>query len=267
MHGKLPPLPYVERQLQKLTVAIITFNEEKNIERCINSVWTLADEILIVDSFSKDKTKELALKFPKVTWLENPFEGHIQQKNFALKKSKNKWVLSLDADEVLSNELRLEIEKALEEPKADGFSFNRLNNYCGHWIHHGGWYPDVKLRLVQKDNAEWRGENPHDKLEVINGKNIVHLEGDLLHYSYATYEDHFKQIEYFGNIASKAAYDKGKRTNKLSIYLKSGFQFIKGYLLKGGYRDGKIGKVIAKRSAYATYVKYTKLLELQRNGK
>lgn len=250
-----------------LSVAIITFNEENNIERCIKSVWNIADEILIVDSFSTDKTKEIALSYPKVRFIEHPFEGHIQQKNFALQEAKNEWVLSLDADEVLSDELRLAIDFAMEKEDVDAFQFNRLNNYCGHWVRHGGWYPDTKVRLVQKSNAEWRGENPHDRLEVLKGNNIVHLEGDLLHYSYNTAEDHYRQIEYFGTIASKAAFEKGKRTNRLMIYLKSGFQFIKGYLLKGGFRDGKTGYLIAKRSAYATFVKYSKLLELQKNGR
>lgn len=250
-----------------LSVAIITFNEEDNIERCIKSVWTIADEILIVDSFSTDRTKEIALSYPKVRFLENPFEGHIQQKNFALQQAKNEWVLSLDADEVLTDKLRLSIDFALEREDVDGFSFNRLNNYCGHWIRHGGWYPDTKIRLVKKSNAEWRGENPHDRLEVLHGNTIVHLDGDLLHYSYPSSEDHYRQIEYFGTIASKAAYANGKRTNRFMIYLKSGFQFIKTYFLKGGFRDGKIGRIIAKRSAFATYVKYSKLLEIQKNGK
>lgn len=247
-----------------LSIVIITFNEEKNIQRTIEAVLPIADEILIVDSFSQDKTKEIATKFDVVRFIEHPFEGHIQQKNYALQQAKNLWVLSLDADEVLSKQLRVSIGKIMKHPIADGYSFNRLTNYCGHWVKHCGWYPDKKLRLVKKNNAEWRGENPHDRLEVISGNQIVHLKGDLLHYSYHSAEQHYNQIEYFGTIASKAAFEKGKRTNKARILLKSGFQFIKSYLLRFGILDGKTGWLISKRSAYATYVKYSKLLSLQK---
>lgn len=250
----------------KLSIAIITFNEEKNIARCIESVLPIAEEIFIVDSFSKDKTKSIALSYPNVRFIENPFEGHIQQKNFALQNAKNDWVLSLDADEALTKELLTSIQEVLENPTKDAYGFNRLTYYCGHWVKHCGWYPDTKTRLVRKDNAEWRGENPHDRLEVINGTNIGHLNGDLLHYSYYSAEQHYKQIEYFGNIASKAAYKNGKRTNWLMIILKTTSQFIKSFFIKTGFLDGYYGWLISKRSAYATYIKYTKLLQLQRNG-
>ncbi len=250
----------------KLSAAIITFNEEKNIQRCIESLLSIADEILIIDSFSTDKTKEIALQYTQVRFIENPFEGHIQQKNFALKNAKNDWVLSLDADEALTPELTQSISKAFQSPTADGYKFNRLTYYCGHWVKHCGWYPDTKVRLVRKENAQWRGENPHDRLEVLNGTNIAHLQGDLLHYSYYSAEQHYKQIEYFGDIAAKAAFTNGKRSNWFIIYSKSGFQFIKSYFLKLGILDGKTGWLISKRSAYATYRKYVKLLNLQRGN-
>lgn len=249
----------------KISAAIITFNEEKNIARCIESLLPVADEILIVDSFSKDRTKEIALSYPKVHFIENPFEGHIQQKNIALQGAKNEWVLSLDADEALTPELTDSILNILENPVADAYKFNRLTYYCGHWVKYCGWYPDTKIRLVKKSNAEWCGENPHDRLEVITGNNVVHLKGDLLHYSYYSAEQHYKQIEYFGEIASKAAYKSGKRTNWILILLKTSFQFIKSFFLKLGFLDGRTGWLISRRSAYATYVKYTKLLTLQKS--
>jgi glycosyltransferase involved in cell wall biosynthesis len=246
-----------------ITAAIITFNEEKNIQRCIESLLPIADEIVIIDSFSTDKTKEIATSYDKVRFIEHIFDGHIQQKNIALQTAQNNWVISLDADEALTPELTQSILAAFQNPTADGYKFNRLTYYCGHWVKYCGWYPDTKIRLVKKDNAEWRGENPHDRLEVINGNTIVHLKGDLLHYSYYSAEQHFKQIEYFGEIASKAAFQKGKRTNWLLIYLKTGFQFIKSFILQRGILDGKTGWLISKRSAFATYVKYTKLLKLK----
>lgn len=248
----------------KISVAIITFNEEKNIQRCIESVLPIADEILIVDSYSTDKTEKIAKSYEKVRFVQNTFEGHIQQKNFVLKQATNDWVLSLDADEALTPELTKSIQEAFQQPTAEGYKFNRLTYYCGHWVKYCGWYPDTKLRLVKRDNAEWRGENPHDRLELIDGNAIQHLKGDILHYSYYSAAQHYNQIEYFGTIASNAAFQKGKRSNWLLIYLKSGFQFIKSYFLKLGVLDGKTGWLISKRSAYATYVKYYKLLQLQR---
>lgn len=250
----------------KISAAIITFNEEKNIQRCIESLLPIADEILIVDSFSKDKTKEIACSYDIVRFVENPFEGHIQQKNVALQMAKNEWVISLDADEALTPKLTQSILNAFQdEPKVGGFKFNRLTNYCGKWVRHSGWYPDTKLRIVRKSNAKWGGVNPHDCLEVLNDEKVAHLKGDLLHYSYYSAEQHYKQIEYFGDIASKAYFAKGKRTNWFMIYLKTGFQFIKSYLLRLGFLDGKTGWLVSKRTAYGTYRKYVKLLALQKN--
>ena len=246
----------------QLTAAIITFNEEKNIARCIESLLPVAEEILIVDSYSKDRTKEIALSYPKVRFIENPFEGHIQQKNVALNMAKNDWVLSLDADEALTPDLQKSILTVKENPTYKGYKFNRLTYYCGHWVKYCGWYPDTKVRLVQKDNAEWRGVNPHDRLDVVDGSEIAHLKGDLLHYSYYTAEQHYKQIEYFGDIAAKELYNKGKSTNYFVIYGKTGAQFIKSFFIKKGILDGKTGWLISKRSAYATYRKYSKLLAL-----
>ncbi len=251
--------------MMRLTAAIITFNEEKNIARCIESLLPVADEILIVDSYSKDKTKEIALSYPNVRFVENPFEGHIQQKNVALKLSENDWVLSLDADEALTDELTKSILNIKSNPKLLGYEFNRLTYYCGHWVKHCGWYPDKKLRLVKKSNAEWRGVNPHDRLELVDNSAIGFLQGDLLHYSYYTAEQHYKQIEYFGNIAAKELFEKGKSTNYFTIYTKTIAQFIKSFFIKLGFLDGKTGWIISRRSAFATYRKYTKLLELNRN--
>lgn len=250
----------------QLSIAIITYNEEKNIRRTLEAVLPIADEIVIVDSFSTDKTKDIALEYNNVHFIEHPFTGHIEQKNFALEQVENLWVLSIDADEVLSPKLRKSIAKIMEHPIADGYRFNRLTNYCGHWVKHCGWYPDTKLRLVKKNNAIWRGKNPHDRLEVLEGNQLVHLKGDLLHYSYDSAEQHYRQIEYFGEIASQTAFKNGKKTNWFTIYAKTVFQFIKSFLLRLGFLDGKTGWLVSKRSAYATFVKYTKLLTLQRKN-
>lgn len=248
----------------KLSATVITFNEERNIRRCIESLLPIADEIFIVDSFSKDRTKEIAAEYPVVRFIENPFEGHIQQKNFALCHAKYDWVISLDADEALTPELTASIKKVMLNPEREGYRFNRFTYYCGHWVRHSGWYPDTKLRLVKKSNAEWRGTNPHDKLELIDGSDSGFLEGDLLHYSYYAPEEHFRQIEYFGTIAASEMFRKGKKVGYPLMYLKVAAHFIKAYFFKLGFLDGKTGWLVCTRSAYGTYVKYKKLMSLNK---
>lgn len=246
----------------QLSVVIITFNEEKNIERCLLSVQSVADEILVVDSFSTDKTLEICEKHGARV-IQNPFEGHIQQKNFAIKNAKNDWVLSLDADEALTPELTLEIWKVKESAKHKLYEMNRLTNYCGKWVKHCGWYPDTKTRLVNRNHAAWGGVNPHDKLEATNNESVGFLKGDLLHYSYYTKQDHLKQIEYFGKIAANELHQKGKTVGFATIILKVIAQFIKSFFLKLGFLDGITGWQISYLSAYATYRKYTILKNLQ----
>ncbi len=246
----------------KLTVAIITYNEERNIERCLQSVVGLADEILVVDSFSTDRTESICKKY-SVRFITHPFEGHIQQKNYALNQAQGEWVLSLDADEALDSTLYQAIQAIKSTASLDGYSMNRLTNYCGKWVHHCGWYPDTKLRLVKKGKAQWTGINPHDKLTLNSGESPGHLPGDILHYSYYTREDHLKQIEYFGDIAAKELHARGKTINTAMIYTKVIAQFIKSYLLKLGFLDGATGFEISRLSAYATYRKYQKLKALR----
>lgn len=246
-----------------LSAVIITYNEERNIERCLLSLQGIADEIVVVDSFSKDKTEEICLQY-KVKFIQNKFEGHIQQKNYAISCASNDWILSLDADEALSDELKKNILNIKAQPTFKGYSMNRLTNYCGKWVKHCGWYPDTKIRLVNRDFAKWTGVNPHDKLEMTNGDHSGFLNGDILHYSYYTRQDHLRQIEYFGSIASRELYDKGVKSSWFKIVYKVVAQFFKSYLLKLGILDGGTGFTISRLSAYATYVKYHKLLQLNK---
>jgi len=239
----------------KLSAVIITFNEERNIQRCIESLLPVADEIIVVDSFSTDRTEEIC-KLYSIKFFQNVFEGHIEQKNIALLKANHDWILSIDADEALSETLQKAIKKSLEAPQFDAFAMNRLTNYCGKWVKYCGWYPDTKVRLVKKNKAHWTGTNPHDKLELKEKSQVCSLQGDLLHYSYYTKEDHFKQIEYFGNISAKELFLKGKNISVFLLYLKVITQFFKSYLVKLGFLDGKTGWHISSRSAYATLRKY-----------
>ena len=247
-----------------LSVAIITFNEEKNIERCLQSVVRVADEIVVVDSNSTDKTKAICEKF-NVKWISQDFLGYIEQKNFALAQTSNPFVLSLDADEALSEELEKSI---LQEKQAgfrsDAFTMNRRSWYCDRWIRHGSWYPDRKLRLLNKEIGKWAGTNPHDKLEVENDTNVTHLKGDILHYTYYSIEEHIAQGNKFSTIAAKAMYDRQKRSSWLKIIVNPFYAFISSYFLKAGFLDGFYGFVIARQTAYQTFLKYVKLKQLEK---
>ncbi len=246
----------------KLSVVIITFNEENNIERCLLSVKGIADEIVVLDSFSKDKTQSICEKHG-VKFFQHAFDGHIQQKNRAITYASNSHVLSLDADEALDETLTTSILEIKKNFAKDGYYMNRLTNYCGHWVKHCGWYPDTKLRLWDRSKGHWTGVNPHDKYELFAGDNNTgHLKGDILHYSYYSVQDHYKQVEYFTNIASKAYFENGKKAPMFKLIVNPVAKFIDHYLLKLGFLDGKAGYLISKISAYATYLKYKKIRNL-----
>jgi len=247
----------------QLSVVIITFNEERNIERCLNSVGCIADEIVVVDSFSTDKTKAICTQ-KEVRFIENKFDGHIEQKNFAITQAKNQYVLSLDADEALTKELQEAILQIKNNWQADGYSFNRLTNFCGTWIKHCGWYPDKKLRLWDKTKGKWGGDNPHDKVMMEKDAAVKHINLDILHYSFYTIEEHLKQIDFFTDISAKAAFEKGKTSNGFTIFYKSTFKFFRDYFLKLGFLDGYHGYVVCKNSAHAKHLKYSKLRDLNR---
>lgn len=243
----------------KLSVVIITYNEEKNIERCLLSVKEVADEIVVLDSFSSDKTQEICQKHG-VKFYQHVFDGHIQQKNRAITHATYPHILSLDADEALDEKLIHSIKALKKNFNKPGYYINRLTNYCGHWVKHCGWYPDAKLRLWDSRLGQWTGINPHDKYELFEGdKNTGHIKGDILHYSYYSIEDHYKQVEYFTTIASKAYFEDGKKAPLYKLILNPTAKFIDHYLLHLGFLDGKAGFMISKISAYATYLKYKKL--------
>jgi len=245
----------------KLSVIIITYNEEKNIGRCLDSITGIADEIVVVDSFSTDTTEQIC-KSKGVRFVQHAFEGHIEQKSYALTLSTYNNVLSLDADEALDETLKKNIAEVKENWKYDGYEMNRLTNYCGSWIRHCGWYPDRKLRLFDKTKGKWGGTNPHDKYEMNSGATIGRLKGDILHYSYYTIEDHYKQIEYFTTIGSKELFQKGKHASVIRTYMSPVVKFIQSYILKLGFLDGGAGWTVCRLSARASFLKYKKLRAL-----
>jgi len=246
--------------MNKLSVVIITFNEERNIKRCLDSINDIADEIIIVDSFSTDRTEQICNDY-NLRFIQHPFEGHIQQKNYALDLATHDLVLSLDADEALSVELKNRIIAVKKNTEYDGYTMNRMTNYCGKWIRHGTWYPDTKLRLAKKKAVHWGGENPHDKL-IINNDKVQHLKGDILHYSYYSIEGHLQQQQKFSSIAAKAMFQRGKKAPFYKLFLNPLASWVKDILFRFGFLDGKSGFIIAKISANSVYWKYRKLRDL-----
>jgi glycosyltransferase involved in cell wall biosynthesis len=244
----------------KLSAAIIVFNEERNIGRCLESLHGIADEIIIVDSNSTDKTAEIC-KLYNAQVYQQEFLGYAEQKNYANSLCTNNHIISLDADEVLSEYLKQEIIAIKKNFTADAYELNRLTNYAGKWVHHCGWYPDRKIRIFKKELAHWAGTRLHETLEI-NSSNIKRLNADLLHYSFHSEDDHLLQIEKFTNISSKELFDKGKRANFYYLYLKPTIRFITDYIIKLGVLDGATGYTVCKNSAYAAYLKYAKLKKL-----
>ncbi len=247
----------------KISAVIITFNEESNIARCITSVKQVVDEVIVVDSGSSDNTVQIAKEHgAQVT--HRDWTNYSDQKNFANGLAKGRYILSLDADEAPSEQLRHSILEAKQTGLHGAYSMARLTNYCGTWIRHGGWYPDIKVRLFPKEKARWTGEHVHETLQLDTGVETILLKGDLLHYSFYSVEQHERQAEHFASLAAKALHARNKRSNGLRIILSPVARFVQGYLFRGGFLDGRAGFTIARISARSNHLKYT---ELQRLGR
>lgn len=237
----------------QLSAVIITFNEERNIARCISSLLDIADEILVVDSFSTDNTTQIAQKMGAKI-VQHVFEGHVEQKNFALSQASFNHVISLDADEALSEELIKSISDAKSKWHNDGYRMKRLTNFCGQWIKHCGWYPDIKLRLFDKRKGMWGGTNPHDKFEMMQKHKLPLLRGDLLHYSYYTIEELIETTERYAQIKAKAQFQNGRRAWFLKMYLGPVVRFAQDYFFKRGFLDGYFGFVICRNNARSVFL-------------
>ena len=240
----------------KLSAVIITFNEERNISRCLDSLQGVVDEMVVVDSFSTDKTKSIALsKGARV--IEHPFEGHIEQKNWAIAQASYPHILSLDADEALSDELRLAILRTKENWQFDAYRMNRRTNYCGRWIRFGGWYPDSKSRLWDSRKGRWCGDNPHDKFELYQSTLTPgFLEGDILHFSYYSRKEHSERTAVYAEIGGRALIKREAKALLLKQFLNPFLKFIKSYFLKLGFLEGSDGFFIAYQSFRETWLKY-----------
>lgn len=254
--------------MPKISAVIITYNEERNIERCIKSVLSVVDEVIVVDSFSTDRTEAICRNLG-ATFHQHTFEGYRDQKNYAVQLASFDYILSLDADEALSEELKQSILAAKNTWDFDGYYSNRLNNYCGQWIYHSNWYPDRKIRLFDRRKGAWGGLNIHETVRMSKDAKVGYLSGDILHWSLASYEEHVDKANRFSTISAKEYHRIGKRSSILKIIVNSGWHFLKAYVLRLGFLDGYNGFVISALSAYTCFLKYVKLRRLilaDRNG-
>ncbi len=256
-----------------LSAVIITLNEAQNIARCLQSLAGVADEIIVLDSYSTDDTLPICAAFANARLVQAEWQGYSTSKNYANGLATYDMILSLDADEELSPELKksiLEYKKSYLNNKnstAKTAECSRLTSYCGAWVRHGGWYPDRKIRIFNRTQLEWRGA-VHETLEPIGAARptTVRLQGDLLHHSFHTHEALVKQLDKYASIAAQTRYDKGERGSYLKIIYKTVFKFFRNYILKLGFLDGKLGVIIAFWTAKETYWRYYRLLLLQKNG-
>lgn len=252
--------------MANLSVVIITLNEEKNIARCLRSLEGLSDDIVVVDSGSDDLTESICKSFG-VRFYHHEWMGYADTKNYANSLAKYPLILSLDADEALSDELRVSIRSVLHEQKSSVYSMNRLTNYCGKWIRHGGWYPDVKIRLFNNEAGYWSGSHVHETLKLKNGAPVEHLKGDLLHYSYSSVAEHIQQSNHFSDLAARKAFESGQMSSLFKVIFSPVIKFKRDYIFKAGFMDGYYGYIICRISAFATFMKYAKLRQLNKEAK
>lgn len=248
----------------KISAVIITLNEEKNIARCIQSLLPVVDEIIIWDAFSTDRTKEISESLGAKVF-QYAWEGYSVSKNKANDVASGDYILSIDADEELSSALRENLIKIKPTLKNEAYVFTRINNYCGTWIRHSGWYPEYKTRLFKKGEAKWVGEI-HEQLEFNTKPEFLIVIGDLLHYSILSVEHHIQKIFLYSKLTAQKDFQNGVRPSVIFHgILKPSFHFFKNFFLQRGFLDGYKGFVIAQMASFERFLRYVKLKELYKN--
>jgi glycosyltransferase involved in cell wall biosynthesis len=239
----------------KISATIITYNEERNIARAIESL-RCADEILVLDSGSSDRTTEIAEKHG-ARIVDSPWPGYAKQKNLAAERAANDWILSIDADESLSEALEAEIWQLKKHgPDFDAYTMPRLARYLGRWIHHSGWYPDRKVRLYDRRKASWVGAYVHESVRV-EGR-VGHLESNLLHFTCESLSEHLKTMDRYTTLAAEQLLASKQNVTWGRLVLEPPWTFFRTYFLKLGFLDGVEGLAIANMAALYNFVKYAK---------
>jgi glycosyltransferase involved in cell wall biosynthesis len=252
MSGPRPPL----------SLCIITRDEERNLARCLASA-RFADEVVVLDSGSTDRTVEIARAAGARVFVE-PFRGHVRQKARAVELARNDWVLCLDADEEVSPELAASIEAALAavEPGIGGFELSRKTCYAGRFIEHGGWWPEWRLRLFDRRRGGWTGDDPHDRVEVGAGQ-VDRLSGALHHYAYRDVTHHLEKVNAYTSTMARGLADRGRPFRRHDLLVRPAARFLRMYVVRAGFRDGVRGFLLAVIGAFYVFAKYAKRWELE----
>ena len=252
-----------------ISAVIITYNEEHIIARSIDSLRRVVDEVIVIDSFSTDRTIEICKEKGAVV-LQNKFVGYKTQKNFAVSKAKYEWILSIDADEVLSNELIDSLLKWRKNHKFSndvssqpslpaGYFVSRRTDYCGKWVNFGGWYPDKKLRLFNRNVGQWSGRNVHEVVKIKEGFSTSFLKGDLLHYSINEPAELLRKLYTYSEMGARFMNEEGRSTSLIEAIYRSAFRWLRQTFFQLGFLDGMLGLKIAKQNTLATFWKYRRL--------
>ena len=252
--------------MPQISAVLITYNEEEFIGKCLDSLKGIADEIVVVDSFSTDRTEEICKQY-NAKFFKHHFEGYRDQKNYALTLASYNHVLSVDADEALSEKLRKSILTIKDKWEYAGYFVNRRNNYCGKWINHSGWYPDRQLRLFRIDAGAWGGLNIHERFILHEGNVAGRLKGDLLHWTYLTVAEHIERTKKYLDISVQEYYKAGKKSSFFSPFTHGFWSFFKMYVLSAGFLDGKEGYLICSIYGKSAYDKYKRLRILNKQKK
>ena len=252
--------------MRKISVAIITFNEEQKIERSLTSIKKIADEIVIIDSFSTDETENICSQYTDL-FFSAKWKGYRKQKQLAVEHCSHDWVLSLDADEVLSKELirELDIWKNQSDTQISGHYFPRLTFFMGRWMKHTSWYPDWQLRLFRKSRGEWAGGRVHESVKLFGDTSKFH--NPIEHYSYADINEYLTQMQNFSTLAAADYFEAGEKSSPYKLILYPLVEFLKNYFLQRGFQDGFPGLVVSILSSTSVFFKFLKLWELHNLAK
>jgi len=242
----------------KISATIITLNEERNLPRALESL-DCVDEVVLVDSGSTDRTCEIACRHGARV-LTNPWPGYAAQKNFAAAQASHDWILSLDADEALSEPLSAAVTRLRQQgPQAAAYGMPRRAQYLGRWILHSGWYPDEKVRLYDRTRARWSGDYVHESVQVDGA--VGRLDGDLLHYTCDSLSQHLRTLDRYTTLAAAELRASGRRAGPARLLLAPPWTFLRTYVLQQGFRDGRQGLLISAMAAWYVFLKWAKTLE------
>lgn len=248
-----------------ISVVIITLNEAAQIAACLEPLKKVSDDIVVVDAFSNDETGAICKQYGARVF-EKKWDNYSVNKNFGNSKAKHDWILSIDADEILSEELINSI-LGLNPEKGKVYALDRISSFCGKWIHHGSWYPDWKVRLFNRKEVQWQGDFVHETLNIPAGHELIRMPGKLWHNTFQNPEEYSQRQKKYADLAGRALFEKGKPYNFIKQWGAPIFRFVRDYFLKRGILDGKAGFTIAQINARVVFEKYRILRKLRKEAR